>query len=67
MNGSMMTTGRYVIPLPEIGQISIDCEMIPVIEFDDGSVVLMDFKGQMPEKRQKNDSSKLAELHRGES
>lgn len=49
MNSSMMTSGRYVIPLPEIGQISIDCGMIPVIEFDDGSVVLMDFKRQMPD------------------
>lgn len=49
MNGSITISGRYVIPLPEIGQITIDCEMIPVIEFDDGSVVFMDFKNQMPE------------------
>jgi len=49
MNGTMVTTGRHVIPIPEIGQITIDCEMIPVIEFDDGSVIFMDFKRQMPE------------------
>jgi hypothetical protein len=49
MNSSMMTSGRYVILVPEIGKISVDCEMIPVIEFDDGSVVFIDFKKQMPE------------------
>ena len=49
MNGSMMTSGRYVIPIPELGQITIDCAMIPIIEFDDGSVVLMDYRGQLPD------------------
>ncbi|MDD5170071.1 MAG: hypothetical protein PHN75_14730, partial [Syntrophales bacterium] len=49
MNASMLTTGRYVIPLPDIGQMNIDCEVIPVIEFDDGSVTFLDFKNQMPE------------------
>jgi hypothetical protein len=49
MNSTMVTSGRHVIPIPEIGQISVDCEMIPVIEFDDGSVVFLDFKKQMPE------------------
>lgn len=49
MNGSMMTNGRHVIPIPEIGQISVDCEMIPVIEFDDGSIIFIDFRRQMPE------------------
>ncbi|MDQ5985529.1 MAG: hypothetical protein CSYNP_01240 [Syntrophus sp. SKADARSKE-3] len=49
MNATMMTSGRYVIPLPEIGQITVDCEMMPMIEFDDGSIVFMDYRKQMPD------------------
>jgi hypothetical protein len=49
MNSKMMTSGRHVIPIPEIGQINVDCNMIPVIEFDDGSAVFIDFKSLMPE------------------
>ena len=58
MDGNMMISGRYVVPLPEIGQVSVDCERIPVVEFDDGSVVFMDFKKQMPE-----DIKKLVRKH----
>ena len=47
--GTMMTSGRYVNPLPEIGQITVDFEMMPMIEFDDGSIVFMDYRKQMPD------------------
>ena len=49
MNASMTTSGRYIVPLPEIGQITVDCSLIPVIEFDDGSVTFLDFRRQIPD------------------
>lgn len=47
MNGSLSTTGNYYIPLPQSGQISIDCTRIPVVELADGSVILLDFSQRM--------------------
>jgi len=47
MNGALTTTGNYYIPLPQSGQISIDCTRIPVVELADGSVILLDFSQRM--------------------
>ncbi|MBA4397716.1 MAG: hypothetical protein C0394_10110 [Syntrophus sp. (in: bacteria)] len=47
MNGSLTTTGNYYIPLPQSGQISIDCARIPVVELADGSIILLDFSQRM--------------------
>ncbi|MDO9559877.1 MAG: LysM peptidoglycan-binding domain-containing protein [Syntrophales bacterium] len=47
MNGALSTTGNYYIPLPQSGQISIDCTRIPVVELADGSVILLDFSQRM--------------------
>lgn len=47
-HGAMTTRGSYYIPLPQMGRIAIDCSIIPVVEFDDGSVVLLDFMDRMP-------------------
>lgn len=49
MNASMITGGYYFIPIPDMGQATIDCSMIPVVEFDDGSTVLLDFTNRMNE------------------
>ena len=49
MNGTIMTTGNCYIPIFQIGQTTIDCSKIPVIELDDGSVILFDFSNRMPE------------------
>ncbi|MFA4915227.1 MAG: LysM peptidoglycan-binding domain-containing protein [Syntrophales bacterium] len=48
MNGTIMTTGNYCIPLPLIGQATIDCSQIPVVELDDGTVILLDFSNRVP-------------------
>lgn len=42
MNGSLITTGNYYLPLPKTGQVIIDCSKIPVIEFDDKTTVFLD-------------------------
>jgi LysM repeat protein len=47
MNGAFSTAGNYYIPLPQSGQISIDCTLIPVVELADGSVILLDFSQRM--------------------
>jgi LysM repeat protein len=48
MGGYMITTGKYYIPLPRSGQANIDCTVIPVIELDDGSTILLDISSQLP-------------------
>ncbi|MDI6776481.1 MAG: LysM domain-containing protein [Syntrophales bacterium] len=49
MNGSIMTTGNYYIPLSPMGQTTIACSKIPLVELDDGSVILLDFSNRIPE------------------
>ncbi|MCX5855243.1 MAG: hypothetical protein NTZ24_11885 [Deltaproteobacteria bacterium] len=53
MNGSLMTAGKYFIPIPQTGQVTIDCAMIPVAELEDGSTVLVDFTDRVPESLKK--------------
>jgi len=53
MNGSLTTSGQHTIPLSQAGQLTVDCNAIPVAEFDDGTVVLLDFKGQLPDNVQR--------------
>lgn len=47
MNGTLSTAGNYYIPLPQSGQISIECARIPVAELADGSVILLDFSRRL--------------------
>jgi LysM domain len=42
MNGSIMTMGNYYLPIPKTGQVTIDCSKIPVIEFDDQTMMILD-------------------------
>ncbi|MDX9821872.1 MAG: LysM peptidoglycan-binding domain-containing protein [Syntrophales bacterium] len=48
MNGSVQTVGTHFIPLPQVGQLSVDCSRIPLVEFQDGSIVLVDFDDRIP-------------------
>ena len=50
INGSIISKGNYYIPLLPSGQITIDCSIVPVVEFDDGMTVLLDMSGRLPEK-----------------
>jgi hypothetical protein len=49
MNGNIISTGSYFIPLPPSGRIAIDCKAIPIAELNDGSTILMDFTGRLSE------------------
>ncbi|MCG6533107.1 MAG: LysM peptidoglycan-binding domain-containing protein [Syntrophales bacterium LBB04] len=49
MNGSLITLGKYYIPIPELGQVTIDCSTIPIVELDDGSSIFLDFGNRMPD------------------
>ena len=49
MNGSLITLGKYYIPIPQLGQVTIDCSTIPIVEMDDGSSILLDFSNRIPD------------------
>jgi len=49
MRGAVTATGSYFIPLQETSQITIDCSMIPVVELDDGTTVLLDYGNRLSE------------------
>jgi LysM repeat protein len=49
MNGSLITLGKYYIPIPQLGQVTIDCSTIPIVEIDDGSSILLDFTNRIPD------------------
>jgi len=48
LNGTLLTSGNYHIPLPAAGQLTLDCGTIPVAELDDGTTVILDIAGRLP-------------------
>lgn len=46
MNASFISTGNYYLPIPDAGQVTIDCSQIPVVEFDDNTVVFVDLENR---------------------
>ena len=48
-NGSLVMNGQYYLPLAESGQIAIDCASIPMVEFEDGSLVFIALKSRLPD------------------
>jgi LysM repeat protein len=53
MNGSFTSTGNYYLPIPKTGQVTIDCSKIPVIEFDDKSILFIDLENRAPDNLKK--------------
>jgi len=49
LNGTVLISGNYYIPLPESGQVTVDCATIPVVELGDGTTILLDFAGRLPD------------------
>ncbi|MGA3207630.1 MAG: LysM peptidoglycan-binding domain-containing protein [Syntrophales bacterium] len=49
MNGALITLGKYYIPIPDLGQVTIDCSTIPIVELDDGSSIFLDFSNRIPD------------------
>jgi len=48
VNGAVISDGNYFIPLFPSGQITINCPIVPVVEFDDGMTVLLDVNHRLP-------------------
>jgi len=46
MNGTFTATGNYYLPLPQAGQITIDCSKMPLIEFDDNTTIFLDLENR---------------------
>jgi len=42
MNGSMITSGNYYLPISKTEQLTIDCSIIPVVELDDRTTIFLD-------------------------
>ncbi|MBU2053858.1 MAG: LysM peptidoglycan-binding domain-containing protein [Proteobacteria bacterium] len=49
MKGTVIDKGNYYIPLGENAQVTLDCFLIPVVELDDGTTVLIDFGNRLSE------------------
>ena len=47
MNGTLIAKGNYFIPLKEAAQITIDCSLIPLVELDEGTTLLLDFGNRL--------------------
>ncbi|MEN6468436.1 MAG: LysM peptidoglycan-binding domain-containing protein [Smithella sp.] len=46
MNANMITSGNYYLPVSKTGQLTIDCSMIPVVEFDDRTTIFLDLENR---------------------
>lgn len=49
LKGTLLTNGNYYIPLPDAGQLTLDCGTIPVAELEDGTIALLDLTGHLPD------------------
>lgn len=49
LNGTVTASGNHYIPLPESGQVVIDCALVPVVELADGTTILLDHAERMPD------------------
>jgi len=49
MGGSVIQEGSFYIPLPPAGQMAINCSMVPIVEFNEGITMLLDFSNRVPE------------------
>ena len=46
MNGSMITSGNYYLPISRTEQLTIDCSIIPVVELEDRTTIFLDLKNR---------------------
>ena len=49
MYGAVITEGSYCIPVPPSGEVKIDCSRVPVVEINDGNIILLDLSNRIPE------------------
>jgi len=48
MYGEVITEGSYCIPVPPSGEVKIDCSRVPVVEINDGNIILLDLSNRTP-------------------
>ncbi len=63
MNATMTTTGNYYLPIPNAGQVTIDCSIIPVIEFENGMTVFLDLENHANNNLKKMITSNWKNFH----
>ncbi len=49
IDAAVVSKGKYYLPLSGMGQLTIDCHKIPLVEFSDQGLVFLDFRRQLPE------------------
>jgi hypothetical protein len=49
IGASVTSEGKYYLPMRDMGQITIDCRKIPMVEFADRGIVFIDFRNQIPD------------------
>jgi hypothetical protein len=49
IGATVTSEGKYYLPMRDMGQITIDCRKIPMVEFADKGVVFIDFRNQIPD------------------
>ncbi|MCX5828936.1 MAG: LysM domain-containing protein [Deltaproteobacteria bacterium] len=49
IGATVTSQGKYYLPLRDMGQITIDCRKIPMVEFADKGTVFIDFRNQIPD------------------
>jgi hypothetical protein len=49
IGATVTSEGKYYLPLRDMGQITIDCRKIPMVEFADRGIVFIDFRNQIPD------------------
>ncbi len=53
MNGALSASGNYYLPISKTGQVTIDCAKFPVIEFEDKTVVFLDWDNRFQDNLRK--------------
>ena len=62
MNGSMITSGNYYLPVTRTEQVTIDCSVIPVLELD-GSTMFLDLDNRSSQNLKKMISDHWSNYH----
>jgi len=49
LQGAVISIGNHYIPLPESGQVTVDCAIVPIIELGEGTTIMLDQEGRLPD------------------
>jgi len=49
MNAVVNRQGTHYLPLPDVGQVVVDCRLVPMVHFDDGTIVFIDTNRRLPD------------------